>query len=408
MKPEKKQIWLLTLPAIVLFFALPLKAQVTVGKDSVPHSFSILELATDIERGGLRLPQFTTGGRESNLTPQLTDSLAEGLTIFNSEANCLEFWNGIRWVSLCDNTTTTTTVTTLAQPGSITGATDVCPSGTQTYSVGAVTGATSYVWTLPDGWTSATGTTTTTPSITVTPDLPSSITLNTSLSQLVVGGTVSVTANGASGAVSPASVLSVTTYNGCCAYISATEWKVFDCYNVGANQAANPLIPSADLNGDYYQWGSSTPAAYGPANGDAINGTWSSSTASATYYGDNTNATDITAKSLTDPCPDGYRVPSSDEWNGMITYNTKTNPGTWITNNWSGSMFGRALLLPAAGYRIAADGSLGNRGINGYYWSNRVNDSTSDYLLNFASGFANVTLGNYTRANGLSVRCIAE
>ncbi len=65
----------------------------------------------------------------------------------------------------------------VAQPGIITGTAVPCKSTTQVYSVVAVTGATSYTWTLPSGWTG----TSTTNSITAT--------VGTS------GGTISVTAN---------------------------------------------------------------------------------------------------------------------------------------------------------------------------------------------------------------------
>lgn len=51
-----------------------------------------------------------------------------------------------------------------AQPGTITGATNVCVGASQTYSVATVAGATSYTWTLPSGWTG----TSTTNSIAVT------------------------------------------------------------------------------------------------------------------------------------------------------------------------------------------------------------------------------------------------
>ena len=53
---------------------------------------------------------------------------------------------------------------TPAQPGIISGTAEVCPGVSQTYSITAVTGASSYVWTLPNGWTG----TSTTNSITVT------------------------------------------------------------------------------------------------------------------------------------------------------------------------------------------------------------------------------------------------
>ncbi len=39
-----------------------------------------------------------------------------------------------------------------AQPGAITGSSTVCASSSQTYSIGTVTGATAYTWTLPSGW----------------------------------------------------------------------------------------------------------------------------------------------------------------------------------------------------------------------------------------------------------------
>jgi len=63
-----------------------------------------------------------------------------------------------------DNGIDITINTIPSQPGSITGNTNVCHNSTQTYSIAAVTGATSYIWTLPSGWT---GTSTAT-SITVT------------------------------------------------------------------------------------------------------------------------------------------------------------------------------------------------------------------------------------------------
>ena len=70
---------------------------------------------------------------------------------------------------------------TLTQPTSITGSASVCQTSSQNYSVSAVSGATSYTWTLPSGWT---GTSTT-----------------TSISATVgsLSGTISVTANNSCG-----------------------------------------------------------------------------------------------------------------------------------------------------------------------------------------------------------------
>ena len=63
------------------------------------------------------------------------------------------------------------------------------------------------------------------------------------------------------------------------------------------------------------------------------------------------------------------------------------------------------LQLPAAGFRNNSNGSLGNVGTNGNYWSSTIN-GTNVYNLNFDSGDYNTN--NWNRANGLSVRCVSE
>ncbi len=76
-------------------------------------------------------------------------------------------------------------------PGAISGAISVCAGSSQTYSIAAVTGATSYTWSLPGGWTG----TSTTNSITVTAG--------------TTGGTISVTPTNTCGN-STAATLNVT------------------------------------------------------------------------------------------------------------------------------------------------------------------------------------------------------
>jgi len=95
----------------------------------------------------------------------------------------------------CGNSTaaslTLTVSTTPAQPGAISGNTTVCPSSSNTYSVSAVSGATSYTWTLPGGWSG----TSTTNSINTTAGAN--------------GGPISVTAVNSCGA-STSSTLAIT------------------------------------------------------------------------------------------------------------------------------------------------------------------------------------------------------
>ncbi|MDH6311143.1 hypothetical protein M2451_003988 [Dysgonomonas sp. PFB1-18] len=96
--------------SIILLLAagLPVQAQVTVGGDTPPQDFSVLEILSN-EKGGLRLPQLTAEERQT-----LEDSdefqaektgLALGLTIFNMTTDCMETWNGAQWISLCGGPT---------------------------------------------------------------------------------------------------------------------------------------------------------------------------------------------------------------------------------------------------------------------------------------------------------------
>ena len=315
----KKIFFLSILSAFFLiFFVGKLSAQVNIGADVAPHTFSALEVQGQYKTGvygGLRLPQLTTTQRDA--ITGLSAPEAKGLTIFNTTTNCMEFWNGTEWKSWCDSGTGGGT-----DPG--------------------------------------------------TPDDPG-------------------------------------TYGGveCGAYIAPGVWKKFMCRNLGVNPYVNPFIPSALLNGDYYQWGAPMPAG----TRDAIIGTWSSAVP-AGWYGDNSTATDAKVKSIYDPCPAGYRIPTYTEWEGVFntTLNPRTNipSGTWSsgTDSWSGAMFGDNLFLPAAGYRYNSDGALHDRGSFGVYWSSRMNTASYAYVAYFVSGYAYM-YSNF-RSIGQSIRCIAE
>ena len=93
---------------IAFFFSLPIKAQVNIGSLDNPQSFSILELTAKQKNGGLRLPQLTTGERDdvakqwTALDPESEIAkAAQGLVIYNKTTDCLEFWNGNEWISMC-------------------------------------------------------------------------------------------------------------------------------------------------------------------------------------------------------------------------------------------------------------------------------------------------------------------
>jgi uncharacterized protein (TIGR02145 family) len=102
-------------------------------------------------------------------------------------------------------------------------------------------------------------------------------------------------------------------------------------------------------------------------------------------------------KTVTDPCPNGYRVPTISEWDAESS--------SWASTNASGA-FDSTLNLPAAGVRINTTGLLNGVSDLGYYWSSTVVGTNSRRV--FFSGTAVNTTVSSPRALGYSVRCIKE
>ena len=181
----------------------------------------------------------------------------------------------------------------------------------------------------------------------------------------------------------------------------------FMSHNLGADTSLDPDIPVKGLNGDYYQWGKSAPDAdvdnligstWGDQGGTRDNGNWTPS-----------------GRGPNDPCPGGFRVPSSAEWQAVHTNNTNSLTGAaWSTGatefgnvlQYGPDANGKYMTLPAAGNRSSTSGALDNRGYYGSYWSSAENGSNACNLT-FNSSFV-VPVNIFTRTYGFSVRCIAE
>ena len=72
-----------------------MNAQVTVGSATPPASYSLLELCTSKIDGGLRLPQLNTVQRNALRKTFDAGIHANGLVIYNTDNNCVEYWNTI-------------------------------------------------------------------------------------------------------------------------------------------------------------------------------------------------------------------------------------------------------------------------------------------------------------------------
>jgi len=513
---------------LLLFFALPLKAQVTIGAQKAPHSYSQLELAGT--KGGVRLPMLSNDERDAlKLTSDSTE--AGGLVIYNTDIDCVEFWSDGKWIDLCSatpassivnsikltsaagtdaqtvcggtaitpikySTTGATGATFIGLPAGVTGSWNagivtiggapttsgnyivVLTGGSGTgmaigtitvnkvlsaisgnngvtkgatgliYSVTPVSGVTAYTWSVPTDWSITDGVGT------------NSITVTAGTTEGPVG-TITVTAS--NGNCTSTSALAVSV--GCPVKTTNGNWLTFMCYNLGAEDAVKSLTPAqqaaytnpADEYGDLYQWGRVTDGhqlrtspSY-PTNDESVeSGVVSSPNldgdgqvvstfdAYGKFIKNNITPSDwrdpqdgnlwyYNGKTVNDPCPDGWHVPTATELQNIMNGNatavsgipaagyTGTSGNKWVwndigTSGWLITPSGNntpTLFLPVAGCRGCNSGSVINYiTSSAYYWSSSAIDTRAYYMF-----FFNTEVhpnNNSPHVFGYSIRCVSE
>lgn len=186
---------------------------------------------------------------------------------------------------------------------------------------------------------------------------------------------------------------------------SPATGKIWMDRNFGASQQASG---SADFSafGDLFQWGrradghqcrtspttSTLSSTDQPAHGNFILASsspldWRSPQNGNLWQG---------VSGVNNPCPAGYRLPSSAEFNSERL--------SWSSNNAAGA-FTSPLKLTKSGFRFYDDGSLTNISVSGGYWSSTVSSFGSTYLYITDS---DATMTTIYRAMGFSVRCIKD
>ena len=122
----------------------------------------------------------------------------------------------------------------------------------------------------------------------------------------------------------------------------------------------------------------------------------------------NSGTEDDPVKTASDPCPEGWRVPTKSEWEAIGIGNTSVvkefNNGILSI---SGVESGQNLVLPAAGARRGYSGAAYYFGRFGYYWTSSVPlNMIYAYHVQFEN--ENAIVDHYHRAYGRQVRCIQE
>jgi len=200
--------------------------------------------------------------------------------------------------------------------------------------------------------------------------------------------------------------------------------------NEGVSTNLNPDITTpytSSYHGNYYQWGRFEEVANGSSinvntNWDGVN----RPDDDAWNWGDKYNP----VKSINDPCPMGYRVPTEDEYNELFANTSPSSRGDWresSTNYTAAKVLTSKnnknikIIFPAQGY-FSADGPVSG---NPPYTALpiQLRGSAGGYLTSSASRwglvraiffenehYVNEAPGNHNgrKYSALSLRCVAE
>ena len=175
------------------------------------------------------------------------------------------------------------------------------------------------------------------------------------------------------------------------------------------NSIQNPNLFFLEYdNNQYYNW--MAPVTVGNTTIGSAYNLWDvSRTAAGT---ENTNS----VKSVYDPCPSGWKVPSGNAFRGFTTTGGNTTTVSqfnvigsfssgWTYKRYFGDLLG--VFFPASGRRYRASGGLGSVSSYGGFWSSASISSASAFGLYFNSGYV-YPVGSDYRAFGFSVRPFLE
>lgn len=179
----------------------------------------------------------------------------------------------------------------------------------------------------------------------------------------------------------------------------------------------------SNINGLYYPWGCKDPVyTYNPktANNDKtaaidypsgyidVSTSWTGSYPSGGSDVDNKSWYD-NGKTVFDPCPYGYRVPTFEEISALETATSGTSNGLYekITDfNYFYHLFGSACLFPMSGYRLPAGNKMDDNKY-GYYWSANAMSANRAYYWKTADGYTTVN-NDMSRNNLMQIHPVKE
>jgi len=185
--------------------------------------------------------------------------------------------------------------------------------------------------------------------------------------------------------------------------VNRTNWRQFMCHNLGANYDSNPFVASSEIHGSKYQWGKVESLL--DRSGKFV-GRWNTSGVSSTEW------LRGGIKTLKDPCPEGYRVPTRTEFESLLRNNKISKIGPWSIGYDSALRIGSNLVLPL-GDRVVRTGEnrVYEQGKVGGYWSSTLQSGVRAYILDINvdnRDFVSVNSDHRVDNSAMSIRCIKE
>ena len=118
----------------------------------------------------------------------------------------------------------------------------------------------------------------------------------------------------------------------------------------------------------------------------------------------------------TSACPDGWHLPSDDEWTTLIDFlggedvaggkMKETGTTHWNSPNTGATNSSGFTALPG-GYRNT-NGNFGSKGYSGRWWSATEYSSTDAWYRRLSSNHDGVYRYSYVKERGFSVRCVRD
>lgn len=189
------------------------------------------------------------------------------------------------------------------------------------------------------------------------------------------------------------------------AYVAPGDLRTFLDYNIGADTSLPSSTPSLGIKGDKFQWGL-------PNKVDNLTN-WNLPPAPDTALSD-------INKTANDPCPDGYRIPTASEWQGVISNNAVQwigdfyEEGSTYNRHTSGLLVNNSLFLPAAGNQVVGGALYSNNG-SGLYWSTTAsgNQNNASALVfswtgQMHSSSKHILVNPIYKSRAGNIRCIKE